>query len=517
MKSEIHSYSSYFNIRGVQFYCMKYFTQLRPSEQLRWCLLCFIIGIFLPVGTFFYEILLLSGLLFVASFFFKKFWIILPAVFIFSAGFTGWRGEFDFRNDVLFSQKGQMIQLRGTVRTPPDVRENSVRAFVTSEKGDFLLILPSTESLNYGDEISLYGKITLPRDFGDFNYRRYLRRWGAQIIIKNPKTFEIYASGGGNLFVRMAQEFRTFLEKNVRRSLPEPHATIAVGVILGVKSSLPEWTQNDFKNSGLQHLLVVSGSNVAIVLALVAMLLARCGRRVVFWGSIMALGFFVLLVGPDAPVIRAAVMGGVVGVAAALGRFSDARTLVLLSACIIGIFQPSIVRDDVGFHLSFAATIGIILGTPMLLQICSKISSNKYWKVLSIILSVSLAAQIAVLPILGYSFGTFPVAGVFANIFAEPIVPIAMGAGTVSAIIGWAPLFIIRLCAIPAFIAIEVLLFVAHFFGQIPQIQIASWVTFSVSIVIGSFFVWGLLSRSFAGKWLILSDEKICNVSNNKD
>jgi competence protein ComEC len=487
---------------------MKFFQNLRPSEQLRWCLLCFIIGIFLPLELLIYESLLLSGLLFVATFLFQKFWIILLAILVFSAGLSGWRGEFDFRNDVLVLQKGQMVEISGMVRTPPDVRENSVRAFVTSEKGDFLLILPSTESLHYGDEIYLYGKVTIPRDFGEFNYRRYLRRWGAQTIIKNPKTFKQYASGGGNMFVRIAQGLRTFLEKNVRRSLPEPHATIAVGVILGVKSSLPEWTQNDFKNSGLQHLLVVSGSNVAIVLALVAMLLARFGRRAVLCGSLLALGFFVLIVGPDAPVIRAAVMGGVVGVAAALGRFSDARTLVLLSACIIGIFQPSIIRDDVGFHLSFAATIGIIVGTPILLHFCSKISKTKYWKVLSLILSVSFAAQIAVLPILGRSFGTFPVAGVLANIFAEPLVPLAMGSGTVCAMFGWLPLFWARALAIPAFIAIEVLLLVARVFGRIQQIPIDSWVTFSASILIGGFALWGLLSRSFAEKWLLRLEEK---------
>ncbi len=482
---------------------MDFISSLRPSEQLRGGLICFLIGLFIPVDFIFPIIVLIGCLVLVAAGIFKKFWILCFGIVFISASWTAWRAEFDFRHDFLVSQIGKEIELIGVVKTPPDVRENSVRAFVHSDKGNFLLILPHTEIIHYGDKLFVRGIITFPRNFGDFDYRRYLRRWGAQIIIKNPKIFEIRSSGKGNKIIHIAQKFRSFLEKNVRRSLPEPHATIAVGVLLGVKSSLPEWTQNDFKNSGLQHLLVVSGSNVAIVLALVALLLARFGRYAVFFGSICALGFFVLLVGPDAPVLRAAVMGGVVGIAAALGRFSDARTLVLLSAGIIGLIQPAIVRDDVGFHLSFAATIGIVIGTPILLHYFSKISQSKLWNVFALILSVSLAAQISVLPILGRSFGTFPIAGVLANIFAEPLVPLAMGAGTITAFFGWFPLFIARALAIPAFIAIDILLFVAYFFGQIPPIQIASWVTMMASILLSGFAIWGLLSRSFAERWFV--------------
>jgi len=485
---------------------IKIFTSLRPSEQFRGGLLCFIIGIFIPVDSFFPIIALTGCLILVAAGIFKKFWLVCCGIVFIAASWTAWRAEFDFRYDSLVLNTGKEIAIFGTVRTPPDVRENSIRAFVHSDEGDFLLILPYTEHIQYGDDVFVRGIITFPRNFRDFDYRRYLRRWGAQTIIKNPEVFEVRSSGKGNRVVRVAQSFRSFLEKNVRRSLPEPHATIAVGVILGVKSSLPKWTQDDFKNSGLQHLLVVSGSNVAIVLALVALLLARFGRYAVFIGSISALGFFVLLVGPDAPVLRAAVMGGVVGIAAALGRFSDARTLVLLSAGIIGVIQPTIVRDDVGFHLSFAATIGIVLGTPILLHYFSQISKRKSWNVIALILAVSFAAQIAVLPILGRSFGTFPIAGVLANIFAEPLVPLSMGAGTITAFFGWLPLFIARALAVPAFIAIDMLLLVAYFFGQIPPLQIAPWVTTGASIILGGFSIWGLLSRSFAERWLIKNE-----------
>lgn len=482
---------------------MNFFSNLRPSEQLRGGLLCFLAGLFLPVGNYFPLFVFVGFLLVATTLLFKTQIFIFVGIFCIAASWSAWRSDFDFRNDILIFQTGKEMFVTGKVRTPPDVREDSVRAFVESARGNFLLILPHTETIQYGDTISLYGKITKPRSFADFDYLRYLRRWGAQTIIKNPEQFTILSSGGGNKIVRWAQTVRNFFEKNVRRALPEPHATIAVGVLLGVKSSLPEWTQNDFKNSGLQHLLVVSGSNVAIVVSLTAFLLARFGRWAVFLGSLFSLCFFVLLVGMDAPVLRAAVMGGVVGVASALGRFSDARTLILFSAALIGVLQPTIVRDDVGFHLSFLATIGIILGTPILLDYFARLSSKKWWTVLSLILSVSLAAQIAVLPILGRSFGVFPVSGVIANIFAEPLVPIAMGAGAITAALGWLPIFIIRMISIPTFLAVEGLLFVAYIFGQVPPLVIPLWITNFSALCIGGFMVWGLLSRSFAERWLV--------------
>lgn len=476
---------------------------LRPSEQLRVVLIFFLVGLFLPLGKFYPEAFLLCVVLVIGAVVFRKYWVVPLAVLCFAVGWSGWRGDFDFRDDVLVSRVGQVVDVVGVVDTAPDVREDTVRAFVKSDKGNFLLIRKQPAVLKYGDEVRVRGVVEVPRNFGDFNYREYLRRWGAQTIIRSPDEFEVLAVARGNLFIRGAQEMRSWFEENVRRGLPDPHATIAVGVLLGVKSELPEWTQDDFKKSGLQHLLVVSGSNVAIVLTVVAMGLARFGRRVVLVGSLMALVWFVLLVGFDAPVLRAAVMGGTVGIAAALGRFSDARTLVLFSSFVIGMANPAIVRSDVGFHLSFAATVGIVLGTPIILHWLMRISSHKYWKLVSLVLAVSCAAQLAVLPILGNSFGEFPVVGVFANLLAEPLVPLAMAGATGVALLGWLPVMVTKMVAVPVFVVLESLLWVAKMFGQVEPLEVSGWVSTLSGFAVGVFAFWGLLSRRFAETWLV--------------
>ena len=475
---------------------------LRPSEHLRMGLIAFLVGIFVPISGFYMEVLVVCVLFVVAAVIFRKYPFVVLAIFCFAIFWGGWRGDFDFRNDELASLVGEEVMVEGTVTTAPDVREDTVRAFVETDKGNFLLVRDQPAVLSYGEQIRVTGKVTRPSSFGDFDYGAYLRRWGAQVIIKNPSGFEVIGSGAGNVFVRSAQGMRLWLEDNVRRGLPDPHATIAVGVLLGVKSELPVWTQEDFKRSGLQHLLVVSGSNVAIVLAVVAMALARFGRRAVLIGSLFALFWFVLLVGFDAPVLRAAVMGGVVGIAAALGRFSDARTLILLSGVIIGLVNPLIVRQDIGFHLSFLATVGIVLGTPVLLAWFSKLSENKWWKIVALMLAVSCAAQVAVLPVLGRSFGVFPVSGIVANLLAEPLVPLAMGGATVTALLGWLPTIVVKMISVPTFVVIEGLLWVAYLFGQVPPVEIPGWVTIFSFVVVLGFGLWGMLSRGFAQRWL---------------
>ncbi|MBT3349376.1 ComEC family competence protein [bacterium] len=476
-----------------------FFKTLRPSEQLRFGLVAVLIGLAAGSIGFGREIFFLGGILIAGSLIFRKFWIGILAVFLLANAFAQWRFSTEFQHDELRPRVGQEISLTGVVRSFPDVREKTTRAMVRAENfsGKFLLILKNPVAVEYGDRISLCGKLTLPTNFGDFDYREFLKKFHVQTIVQSPESFEILETGGGNFLLRGAKNVRNFLEKNVKISLPPNHATITVGVLLGVKNQLPTWVSADFKNSGLTHLLVVSGTNVAIVLAVVGLLFRRLGRRAAWIGSLVALVFFVAMVGFDPPVLRAALMGGIVGLSAAIGRFSDARNLILLSAVILGLISPRTLHD-VSFLLSFAATLGIILGAPFLTRIFSKI----FWRPLALVLAVTVAAQIAVLPVLGKSFGTFPIAGFVANLIAEPLVPLLMAFGAVTMLTGFFGGIVAKIFAIPALMIGESLLWVAHIFGKIPAVEVPGF----FAEILGWIFLAGaavlLFSRSFARKFL---------------
>jgi len=375
--------------------------------------------------------------------------------------------------------------------------------------------LGKTTNLDYGNKISIQGKLIFPTSFtADFDYRKYLKIFGVQTIIKNPAKFSVLAQNQGNWFLQKAKIARNWLEKNLERSLPNPHAKIAMGVLLGVKNELPKWTKTDFQNSGLMHLLVVSGTNVAIVIMALGFLLRKFGRRISFAGSLLALLFFVLMTGADAPILRAALMGGIAGLAIAWGKMSDARNLVLLSAVIIGLFQPQVVQNDLGFALSFGATLGILVFFPIFEKKIRGILKNKDDSPLIkgargifVILGVSLSAQIAILPILNKSFGYFPLGGIPANLFSEPLMPFIMFFSFISTLAGAFPLFLAKIIAIPAYILIEILLQIAHFFAGIPVLELPDFLNNIFVLIILSGLFYGLFLRDFVERFLVVVED----------
>ncbi len=469
---------------------------LSQSEKLRGIFVVLFVGIFLGQYDIGREYCLLVGsLASVLATIWRQYWLWILCALCISLFYGQWRNDFDFWHDTLVEKINEMVELTGTIVSFPDMRENDTRYVVQSEEGRFLLITPDERIFHYGDKVEVVGVVTKPRTFSGFDYQKYLRRFGVQTIVKKTMSIELLKEQGGSFVLRSAERMRLFLGRNLQRSLPSPHSTIAMGVLLGVKNQLPEYLQHDFKRSGLQHLLVVSGFNVSVVLLFITFALGRFGRRIAFGGSLLALLFFVAMTGADAPVLRAAVMGGIVAWAVYIGRFSDARNLIFLSMVLIGIAQPRIIQTDIGFFLSSAATLGIIFGTPVMDQWLKWIP-NKFE--LRTMLSVTLSAQIAVFPFLGLYFGNFPVIGVLSNLFAEPIVPFSMVFSFTSSLVGVLPEFIARLVGIPSFILIEFLLQVAHFFGQVEPMPVPRSVANGSLVCVLLFFLWASFSRWFA-------------------
>ncbi len=531
------------------------FREFSNSEKLRLVFVAIVLGIWTGQWTFLPEYLVLTGFLLLIIFFFYKserkrnFIFLVLAMFLLTNSYAQWRNFIKFEKDILPKFIGQEVKIRGKIISFPDVREKDTRFYVEAESikkasnftlsesinkdafkistdklGNFLLIVknPAKFSINldYGNEILVQGKLVLPQSFTtDFDYRDYLKRFGVQTIMKiNPEKFrggfsvspiQILNKDQGNIFLQKAKKLRNLLEKNLEKSLPNPHAKIAMGVLLGVKNQLPKWTQNDFKNSGLMHLLVVSGTNVAIVMLAVGFLLRRFGKRIAFLGSLLALIFFVLMTGADAPILRAALMGGITGLAIAWGKMSDARNLVLLSAVIIGIFQPLVLQKDIGFALSFGATLGIIIGLPIFEKIFRENLTEfdnsvlKIFKIIALIFGVSISAQIAILPILMKSFGQFPIGGIPANLFTEPLMPFIMFFSFLTSLLGFLPLFYAKILAIPAYILIEILLQIAHFFSKIPPIIVSDFVNKIFAGLVLLLFIYGLFSKNFNEKFLV--------------
>lgn len=234
------------------------------------------------------------------------------------------------------------------------------------------------------------------------------------------------------------------------RVLPDQPRALFAGFVLGDQRHATPETEHAFRRSGLSHLLVVSGSNVAFVLALAHPLLRRLRIGPRFLAGVGVLAFFALLTRGEPSVLRAGVMAGLALLATTLGRPVSTQRLLCLAVTGLLLLDPLLV-GSVGFLLSVAATAGIAGLTPRLRRF------------LPLPLAVTAAAQIGVSPVLIPLFGGVPVVALLANLLAIPAAgPVMMWGLAAGAPAGLAPDAIAAVIHAPTRLLVGWIALVAH-------------------------------------------------------
>ena len=210
---------------------------------------------------------------------------------------------------------------------------------------------------------------------------------------------------------------KTFLA-NLSGVSPDSAALVA-GLAIGDDSQLSQKTKDNFKVVSLTHLSAVSGANCAIVLAGVAMLLnlLPLARFIKIGLSFSVIGLYLALVGQQASVLRASVMVGAVLLGLLFGRRVAPLDAISLSVILLMFYEPAL-SMDYGFALSVLATLGLLVLAPRFVPILEK--KLPTW--LAVMVAVSLAAQVACLPVLLMLQPKIPIYSILANLIAEPLV-----------------------------------------------------------------------------------------------
>lgn len=244
---------------------------------------------------------------------------------------------------------------------------------------------------------------------------------------------EVLGTGGGPLFTignAVRDRVRSVIDIG-RRS-----EALVAGFLIGDTSGLNARDLDALRRSGLTHFVAVSGSNVALFLAAWWVLTAVVGigpmRRFVV--GIVGLGIFVVVTRWEASVLRAAVMAATVLGAAASGIVVDTWVAIGVAVGVLLLLSGQLAAD-VGFQLSVAATIGIMVG--------SGVFADRRPKALWATLGAATAAQVAVVPVLLLHFGTVPLMSPIANLLSAPLVTGATVTGAIAVVIGWGPAVVV--------------------------------------------------------------------------
>jgi len=232
-----------------------------------------------------------------------------------------------------------------------------------------------------------------------------------------------------------SDEIRERADAGLRRGMPAREAELARGFVLGEDEGIDARTEEDFRRSGLAHLLAVSGQNVMLLALLAMPILAAFGiplRERLVW-VLALIAVYVPLAGAGPSIQRAGVMGAA-GLLATLAGRRASRLFALLLALGVTLAIDPAVAADVGWQLSFAAVAGILaLAAPLRAAIAARLGSGGLRRALADGAAVTIAATLATAPLVAFHFETFSITTLAANLLAMPAVAPAMWLGMASA------------------------------------------------------------------------------------
>jgi len=293
-------------------------------------------------------------------------------------------------------------------------------------------LLPGGE-WHYGDVVRLRGHLMTPPENETFSYQDYLAHQGIRAYIPDAAATRLPFTSG-NPLLRLVYAFKERAIDHVYRIFPDPEASLLAGILLGNDNGLPAALQQAYKNTGTAHIIAISGFNIAIIASLFVALFSRLlGPRRGAVAAVLGIAAYTILVGASASVVRAAIMGGLAIFARQLGRRQNGLNTLAVTAAVMAVINPQVLWD-VGFQLSFGATLGLVLYarpfqdwlTRLLARRFSIETARKISVPISIYMLFTLAAQLTTLPIMAYQFGRISLVSVIANPFILPFQPAVM-------------------------------------------------------------------------------------------
>jgi competence protein ComEC len=309
-----------------------------------------------------------------------------------------------------------------TVVNDPIRQGESQKLMVNGDMGKVLISTRSYPEYIYGDKLKISGDVKKPGIINNFDYGQYLERYGVTAIMLYPQIEKLSSGNGSYVYFWLISANHCFID-SISSSISEPESALLSAILVGARKALPQNIIDNFQTTGLTHIIAISGYNVTIVVVAVWWLLRYFGRKWAFVGSLILVLGFVIFTGASASVTR----GGLVAMLAILAKYVGRRTnpslLIALSATLMILGNALILRDDVGFALSFLAFAGLIYLSPHL-----QILFNSWGKPMAVknILAETLSAQIFVLPILIVKFSIFSLIAPIANILILPLIPLVM-------------------------------------------------------------------------------------------
>lgn len=379
----------------------------------------------------------------------------------------------------------QNITLKGVVDDEPDERASHTNLVVSVESiqnderwmpahGRVLVAAERFPLHEYGEEVVVRGVLKHPENFvnedtgREFDYVGYLKKDGISYQMFYP-SIEVVDVGKGNIVKEKLFALKRALTDSIAARIPEPHAALLGGVLVGAKRSMSDELLDKFRETGLIHIVVLSGYNVTIVAESIMRAVSFLPFAVSMSLGSLSIILFALLTGAGATVVRASIMALLVVVARGTGRDYEIKRALFVAAILMIMHNPYVLAFDVSFQLSFLATVGLLYVAPILVPYL-RIVPERFG--LREIAAATLATQLFVLPWLLYVAGNLSLVALPVNLLVLILVPTIMLVGFLAAVTG----FISGVLAIPfafvSYLLLGYVLGVVDLFSRVPFAQL---------------------------------------------
>lgn len=275
-------------------------------------------------------------------------------------------------------------------------------------------------------------KVLSPLNPNQFDYKNYLKKKGIyhQLYLKPAELFKL--SSSTNTIYGFADSLREKINKSLKEhSFKDDELSIINALLLGQRQDISDEVYANYTNAGAIHILAVSGLHVGIILLLLNLLLKplenfKKGNTIKLIVILILLWCFAVIAGLSASVVRAVTMFSFIAYAMHIKRATNIFNILAISMFILLLFKPSFLFD-VGFQLSYVAVFTIVWVQPMLYKLWSpKLKAIDYiWQ----LFTVTLAAQLGILPLSLFYFHQFPGLFFVSNLVIIPFLGFILGMG----------------------------------------------------------------------------------------
>lgn len=325
-----------------------------------------------------------------------------------------------------------------------------------------------------GDRVAVWVEARAPASLqnpGSPDFAAQARTQGLHAVgwCKSARLLEVAPGPSVGPWTRGASRARRWAHAAIERALPEgPERAVVLAMTLGEQSAVDPATAESFRVAGTYHVLALSGAQVALVAAILILGLRRLGFGAAVQAAAItpALAFYASVVGEGVSILRAVVMALLALWARVIDTDVDLANVLGTAAAVMLVKQPSLVAD-IGFELTFAATLGILLLVPVFDSWIPRLP----WGIGSLAAS-SLAAQVALTPLLAAQFHRLAPAALVLNLAAVPLASAVLLAGAAILPVAALSSAAASLAAWPAWIAARLLLLSGEVVRAVPALDV---------------------------------------------